>query len=98
MPTRDLYFANTGKIFTGAGEKSRGQTEVVGVTGQSREVPGQEAYIELRGPTTNGLRSSIPYQKVLPSYKHKADEAINRQEIPPEQQQRVKKYFESLGH
>ena len=34
----------------------------------------------------------------MEGFRDKADEAINRQEIPPEQQQRVKKYFESLGH
>jgi len=96
-PSRDLFFANTGKIFKGKGEKSRGTTEMSTIRGQSRDVPGQNAYIEMRGPSTTGLRSSIPYQKVLPSYKHKADEAMNRQEIPPEHQKRVKKYFESLG-
>jgi hypothetical protein len=96
-PSKDLYFANTGFINKGAGEKSRGKTFTTSVTGQSRDVPGQNAYIEMRGPTGQGLRSSIPYEKVLPSYKRKADEAMNRQEIPPEHQKRVKKYFESLG-
>ena len=96
-PTQDTYFANTGFINKGKGEKSRGSTYLSTVTGQSRDVPGQNAYIEMRGPTGQGLRSSIPYEKVLPSYKRKADEALNRQEIPPEHQKRVKKYFESLG-
>ena len=96
-PSKDMYFANTGFINKGSGEKSRGKTFMTSVTGQSRDVPGQNMYIEMRGPTGKGLRTSIPYQSVLPSYKHKADEAINRQEIPPEHQKRVKKYFESLG-
>jgi hypothetical protein len=97
MPSQDTYFSNSGWINKGNGEKSKGSTYTTAITGQTREVPGQNAYVEMRGPTGQGLRSSIPYQKVLPSYKHKADEAMNRQEIPPEHQKRVKKYFESLG-
>lgn len=97
-PSKDNYFANTGYINKGKGEKSQGSTFKTSVTGQSRDVPGENTYVEMRGPTGQGLRSSIPYQKVLPSYKHKADQAMNRQEIPPEHQKRVKQYFESLGH
>jgi len=96
-PSVDRYFANTGFINKGSGEKSRGTTFTTAIHGQSREVPGQEMYIEMRGPTGQGLKSTIPYQKVLPSYKAKADQAINRQEIPPEHQKRVKQYFQSLG-
>ena len=96
-PSKDMYFANTGFINKGLGEKSRGTTFTTSIHGESREVPGQEMYIEMRGPTGQGLKSTIPYQKVLPSYKHKADEAMNRQEIPPEHQKRVKQYFQSLG-
>ena len=53
--------------------------------------------IEIKAPTTVGNRSSVPYTQVLPSYKKKAESAMNRQEIPKEHQKRVKAYFESLN-
>lgn len=96
-PTKDTYFANTGYINKGKGETSQGKTYMTSVTGQSRDVPGKQIYIETRGPSGLGMKTTIPYKKVLPSYRQKADEAMNRQEIPPQHQLRVKKYFESLG-
>jgi hypothetical protein len=96
-PSKDNFFSNTGLINKGSGQDSKGSTFSTAVSGQSRDVPGQSMYIEMRGPTGQGLRTSVQYKKVLPSYKQKADQAMNRQEIPPEHQKRVKKYFESLG-
>lgn len=96
-PTKDMFYAGTGYINKGKGEKGRGVTHETQVTGEARDMPGEDAYIELRGPTSTGMTTSIPYRKVLPTYRKKADEAIDRQQIPPEHQKRVKKYFESLG-
>lgn len=56
-----------------------------------------ETYTEIKAPTSVGTRSSVPYTKVLPSYKKKAESALDRQEIPRQHQKRVKEYFESLG-
>jgi hypothetical protein len=34
---------------------------------------------------------------VLPSYQKKAEQALNKQNIPPAERKRVKRYFESLS-
>ena len=68
----------------------------ISVTGQRRET-GPETYIEIKGPTGVGSKSSTPYTRVLPKYKKQAEQAVNRQEIPREHQKRVKEYFDSLG-
>jgi hypothetical protein len=73
-----------------------GKTNATQVTGQRRETGEQEQYVEIKAPTTVGNRSSVPYVKVLPSYKKKAESALNKQEIPKEHQKRVKEYFEGL--
>ena len=44
-----------------------------------------------------GDRTSVPYQKVLPKYKNAAEKAIDRQDIPKDQEKRVREYFESLS-
>ncbi|MCC7229724.1 MAG: hypothetical protein IT203_04970, partial [Fimbriimonadaceae bacterium] len=54
-------------------------------------------YIEIKGPTTIGNRSGVKYTKVLPSYKRKAEQAIERKTIPKQHEKRVKEYFESLS-
>lgn len=74
-----------------------GKASPTRVMGQRKEGAGEEAYIEIKAPTNVGTRSSVPYQKVLPSYKKKAESALNRQQIPKEHEARVKKYFDSLG-
>lgn len=67
------------------------------VTGSQRPTAAPQAYVEIKAPTTVGTRSGIPYVKVLPSYRKKAESAMERQQIPKEQEKRVKAYFESLG-
>src|SRR5688572_27276620 len=62
-----------------------------------RQAKGTETYIEIKGPTGLGSKSSTPYYKVLPKYKKQAEEAIDRQKIPKQHQKRVKKYFDSLA-
>jgi len=64
---------------------------------RKEDAKGPESYIEIKAPTTVGTRSSVPYTKVLPSYKRKAESALDRQEIPKQYQKRVKEYFEGLG-
>ena len=77
--------------------ESKGATQSTMINGQKRKGAGEESYIEIKAPTNVGTRSSVPYTKVLPSYKKKAESALNRQEIPKEHQKRVKEYFESLN-
>jgi len=76
---------------------SQGKTNTSMITGNRRPM-GEETYVEIKAPTTVGTRSGVPYVKVLPSYQKKAESALNRQEIPKEQEKRVKAYFDSLNH
>lgn len=62
-----------------------------------RQENGEETYIEVRGPSKPGERSKTPYFKVLPKYRKKAEEALDKDKIPAEHQKRVKDYFESLN-
>jgi hypothetical protein len=78
--------------------KSEGSTTASMITGAQRPGLGDEPYIEIKAPTTLGNRSAVPYVNVLPSYRKKAESALNRQEIPKAQEKRVKEYFESLSH
>lgn len=66
------------------------------VRGQRRQ-EGSEAFIEVRGPTGVGNRTSVPYSRVLPSYRQRAERAAANQTIPKQHERRVKRYFESLG-
>jgi len=59
--------------------------------------PGPEMTFEIKAPTFKGTRSSVPYEKVLPSYKKKAESALKKQDIPKQHQARVKRYFDSLS-
>jgi hypothetical protein len=92
----DVMLFDTGKINKSETPiPGQGQTSATRVQGQRRE-EGEESYIEIRAPTHVGTRSSVPYNQVLPSYKKKAESAIERSEIPKEHQKRVREYFESL--
>jgi hypothetical protein len=97
-PSQDIWAGDTGMINKLSEEQEgKGKTQATMVSGARREGAGEETYIEIKAPTNVGTRSSIPYIKVLPSYKKKAEAAMNRQEIPKEHQKRVKEYFESLN-
>jgi len=61
-----------------------------------RRAEGAETYIEVRGPASLGARSAVPYQKALPTYRKRAEEAIARKKIPKSKQRRVQEYFDSL--
>lgn len=97
-PDNDQMLFDTGQVNKLAKEeKGAGKTTPTQVTGERREGTGEEAYIEIKAPTTVGNRSSVPYVKVLPSYKKKAESALDRQQIPKEHEKRVREYFNSLG-
>ena len=93
----DVMGVDTGLVNkTEKGVPGKGKANATMVTGQRRET-GAETYIEIKAPATVGNRSSVPYIKVLPSYRKKAESALDRQQIPKEHQKRVKEYFEGLG-
>ncbi|MBI3919886.1 MAG: hypothetical protein HY318_00610 [Armatimonadetes bacterium] len=58
-------------------------------------LPGPATSTEIMAPPTPG-GSDIPLSRVLPSYTQKANQAMNSQDIPPSERQRVKRYFHSL--
>jgi hypothetical protein len=96
-PSKDLFFANTGAVHkSDKPEASKGSTSLTSVTGQRDETKPGETYVEIKGPTTVGARSSVAYTRDVLSYKKKAEQAIDRQKIPKEHEKRVKDYFNSL--
>jgi hypothetical protein len=96
-PSKDLFFANTETVHKSEKpEASQGKTNLTSVTGQRDSSKPGETYIEFKGPTAVGSRSSIAYTRDVLSYKKKAEQAIDRQKIPKEHEKRVKAYFDSL--
>jgi hypothetical protein len=98
-PDNDKMLVDTGrvnKLNKPVETKGKGQAEFV-ATQRDDARSGQEAYIEIKAPTTVGTMSSVPYRQVLPKYKEKAESAVRKSQIPKEHQARVKKYFDSLG-
>ncbi|MEI8283199.1 MAG: hypothetical protein WCG75_12395 [Armatimonadota bacterium] len=88
---------DTGHVNLKNPEQGKGKANpVFAPTERDNKRPGQEMTYEIKAPTFKGTKSSVPYQNVLPSYAKKAEKALNRNEIPKEHQQRVKRYFESL--
>jgi hypothetical protein len=77
---------------------SEGKTYETQISGAVRPTAEQTPYVEIKAPATIGNRSSVPYTQVLPSYRRKAESALDRQQIPKEDENRVRAYFESLGH
>lgn len=96
-PSQDNFFSDTERI-NKLPEEAAGQGSTKGtIVKGDRAEQGDETYIEIKGPTATGARSSVPYQKVLPGYRKKAEEALKRKSIPKEHEKRVKEYFDSLG-
>jgi len=92
----EQYFANIHQVpLSDKPTDIKAQAEAHAVTGDRGE-QGTETYIETRGPTGLGSKSKTPYFNVLPKYKKQAEKALERQQIPPDQQKRVRYYFESL--
>lgn len=58
--------------------------------------PGEEMTFMIKAPTFKNSKTSVPYKKILPGYQQKAEKALRQKQIPKEQQERVKRYFESL--
>ncbi len=97
MPTQDIWQGDTGVINKlDKPVASQGKTFETQITGQKRETAAPEAYVEIKAPTLVGNRTSVPYKQVLPSYKKKAEAALDHQQIPKEHEKRVREYFESL--
>lgn len=97
-PSEDQWSGDRGWVHKyDKGLKGGGKTTESQVSGDRDETRGDETIVEIRAPATTGNRSSVPYRKVLPSYQKKAEQAIDRKQIPKEHQKRVKEYFESLG-
>ena len=95
--SQDNFFSNTGRVNKSDKETDHKASSLpMNVTGQ-RQVGGEETYIEIKGPSGYGSKSSTPYTKVLPKYKKQAEQAIDRQRIPRQHQKRVKEYFDSLA-
>src|SRR4051812_46972936 len=96
-PGKDNFFANTGMVHkSDKPEASKGNTSLTSITGQRDDTKKGETYIEIKGPTSVGVRSSVAYTRDVLSYKKKAEQAIDRQKIPKEHEKRVKQYFDSL--
>lgn len=58
-------------------------------------LPGPATSTDIMAPPTPG-GSDIPLSRVLPTYTEKANQAMNSQDIPPSERERVRKYFDSL--
>lgn len=92
----DFMGVDTGRINKSEnGKDGQGKTTLTQIKGE-RQKNGDESYIEIKGPTTIGNRSGVKYKQVLPSYKKKAEEAMNKKTIPKQHEKRVREYFDSL--
>lgn len=78
-------------------QELQGKTDTKAVKGQRDPSKGTESYVEIKAPTTLGTKTSVPYDKVLPQYKDKAEKAMSNKSIPKKHEKRVKDYFNSLG-
>ena len=93
----DVMITDTGHVNLQKPEQGKGKgNPIFAPTERDSTRPGMEMTFEIKAPTFKGTKTSVAYQNVLPSYSKKAESAINRNEIPKEHQQRVKRYFESL--
>jgi len=71
-----------------------GEVNVTGRVGDKGEMLGaSEVYAP---PSSKGEGGKVPYYRVLPSYREQAEDALRREEVPPEHRARVKRYFDSL--
>ncbi|MBS1716844.1 MAG: hypothetical protein JSS72_03830 [Armatimonadetes bacterium] len=96
-PTQDIWAGDTQHVNKlDKPVENRGTTHAESITGEQRPGDGSEPYVEIKAPTFVGTRSSVPYQRVMPSYKRRAESALERQQIPKKHEKRVKEYFDSL--
>jgi hypothetical protein len=66
---------------------------IKGQFGEKGEVAATEVFVP---PSSKGEKGKVPYYRVLPSYREQAEDALRREEVPPEHRTRVKRYFDSL--
>ena len=96
--SKDNFFKDTGVVNKSKDrQESKGNTSITQIKGDRDETKPGETYIEIKGPTMVGNRSSVAYTKDVLSAKKKAEQAIGRQKIPKEHEKRVKEYFDSLA-
>ena len=78
-------------------EAGQGTTHEVGIQADTQRNSDEPApYIEQKGMAKLSGPSAIPMLKDVPASRLKAEAAIDKQKIPKEHQERVKKYFEAL--
>jgi G:T/U-mismatch repair DNA glycosylase len=71
-------------------------------SGSLQEVPGQvnprgEMFtITEKGAPATSSKSRVPYYEVLPAYSKAAEEALQREEVPPAYRAMVREYFKAL--
>jgi hypothetical protein len=95
--SQDKFFKNTGVVNKSQErQESKGTTTITQIKGDRDPTKHGETYIEIKGPTMVGNKSSVAYTKDVLSAKKKAEQAIDRQKIPKEHEKRVKEYFDSL--
>jgi hypothetical protein len=60
--------------------------------------PEKAAYsVDIKGAPGQSDRTNVPYYEVLPGYKESAESAINSDQVPASERQRVKDYFNDLN-
>ena len=59
--------------------------------GASLMIPGR-----IRGGSGGKGSSAVPYYQVYTDYRKRAEHALDREQVPPEDRQRVKQYFDAL--
>lgn len=69
------------------------EINIKGQFGEKGEVAATEVFVP---PSSKGEKGKVPYYRVLPSYREQAEDALRREEVPPEHRTRVKRYFDSL--
>lgn len=96
--TQDDNFADTGKVNKSDKEmETKGKTQSTSVRGQWKDDQGEQWSVTVKAPTQVGNRSTVPYQNVLPQYRHSVEKALSGGKIPKGQEKRVKEYFDSLA-
>ncbi len=93
-----------GGQFQGPGENQKGDPmtfdspgKATAIRGNRDENRGQDAYQEIKAPTSIGGRTSVPYNEVLPQYRESAESAVSNNQVKARHRKRVKDYFESLS-
>ena len=52
--------------------------------------------VDVRGEPDQANRTNVPYYEVYPAYQRQAESAVDNEQIPPSERQRVKDYFTAL--